>query len=604
MTDAGAVLAWQLDTAQSRAASLQLLAADTATVQRRLGHGLLPILGGRRWRGPGAAAALRVLHRRAEVLTRIAADLSFATRRLVDGFARLGRLQVLLLQAVRRAADDRRAVAFPALLAAGGGPLAWAGIDLLDRGTDAPVDAVVAEVTRVDRGCAHSLAELDAGARSLLRLAEPDAAREDALAELGTAGFAHWLANLPPPGSTPAEVAEWWSAHLPAEQRALTSDARTWVQLGSLDGLPFGVRDQVNRSALQRRLDCYEIALRQIQARLDHGLEADAGSVRQLLRRRADLVSGHRVDLAVVRQLATIAQQQDPVTQRTLQAQLILDEPEEWNGRGRVSVALGDVDAASHVAYLVPGLGVRPDPDLADLVRDAHHVYEAARALAPSKATAVIAWLGYETPGWAQVAFDGRARVGGRLLATDVEGLRAARTGGQPQVTVIGHSYGSTTASVAVQATTATVDDAIFVGSPGLLVGSAGELPVGSSHVWVGAASGDEVSRLSRFGTDPAAAAFGGHRFAAESPPGTPTMAQHLRYFDPGSQSLPNIARIVVGEQSLVTTVSGRIDPGLAGAVVDSVLPLAAFPVLPPLAAQAVHRLDPALADPAHGDSR
>ncbi len=603
MTDASAVLAWQLDTAQARAASLQLLAVDAATVQRRVGHGLLPVLGGRSWRGPGAAAALRVLHGRAEVLTRIAADFSRAARRLADGFARLGRLQVLLLHAVRRAADDRRAMALPAVLATGGGPLAWAAINLIDRGTDAPVDAVVAEVTLVDRGCAHSLAELDASARSLLRLAEPEAAREDALTELGPAGFAHWLATLPTLGSTPAHVADWWSAHTPAEQRALASDPRTWARLGSLDGLPFGVRDQANRSRLQRRLDGYGHALDQIQAGLDHALTADADGVRQLLRQRADLVSGHRVDLVVAQQLAAIAQQQDPITHRTLQAQLILDEPAEWNGRGRVSVALGDVDSASHVAYLVPGLGVRPDPDLADLVGDARHVYEAARALAPSKSTAVIAWLGYETPGWAQVAFDGRARAGGRLLATDVDGLRAARTGGQPQVTVIGHSYGSTTASLAVQAATTTVDDAIFVGSPGLLVGHAGELPVGSSHVWVGAASGDEVSRLSRFGTDPAAVAFGGHRFAAESPPGTPTMAQHLRYFDPGSQSLPNIARIVVGEQSLVGTVSGRVDPGLAGSVVDSVLPLAAFPVLPPLAADAIHRLDPALADPARGDS-
>ncbi|HEY5031887.1 MAG TPA: alpha/beta hydrolase [Actinomycetes bacterium] len=602
MTDARSVLAWQLDIAQSRAASLQLLAADTETVQRRVGQGVLPFMSGRSWRGPGAAAALRVLHRRAQVLTRIAADLSSAARLLVDGFARLGRLQVLVQHAVRCAADDRRAVTLPAVLAAGGGPLAWAAIDLLDRRTDAPVDAVVAEVTHVDRGCAHSLAELDASARSLLRLSEPDAARQDALAELGAAGFARWLAAPPPRSSTPAQVADWWSAHTPAEQRALASDPRTWARLGSLDGLPFGVRDKVNRSALQRRLDGYELALGQIQARLDHAVIADAGSVQELMRLRAELVSGHRVDLTVSQQLSTLAQQRDPITHRSLLVQLILDEPEEWEGRGRVSVALGDVDSASHVAYLVPGLGVRPDPDLADLVGDAHHVYEAARALAPSTATAVIAWLGYETPGWAQVAFDGRARAGGGLLATDVGGLRAARTGGQPQVTVIGHSYGSTTASVAVQA--ATIDDAIFVGSPGLLVGHAGELPVGSSHVWVGAASGDEVSRLSRFGTDPAAAAFGGQRFAAESPPGTPTMAQHLRYFDPGSESLPNIARIVVGEQSLVTTVAGRIDRGLAGVVVDSVLPMAALPVLPPLAAQAVRRLDPALADPAHGDSR
>ena len=70
-------------------------------------------------------------------------------------------------------------------------------------------------------------------------------------------------------------------------------------------------------------------------------------------------------------------------------------------------------------------------------------------------------------------------------------------------------------------------------------------MPAG--HVWVGAASGDEISHLSRFGVDPAARSFGAHRFPAEFPPGTPLVAQHTRYLDAHTPSLRSVARIVVG---------------------------------------------------------
>jgi hypothetical protein len=468
----------------------------------------------------------------------------------------------------------------------------------LARRADAEVEQVLADSSRADRACAATLAELEASARSLLRLVEPAAARRDALAQLGPAAFSRWLAAMPSADEAPSSVAQWWNAHTADEQDALLADPRLASGLGALDGLPFSVRDVVNRAALRRRLAGYSLALGQISRALDQLDDADP-AVAGLLRRQRRLVRGHRIDLLVERQLTQLARERDAVTGRPLAVQLVLDDPERWDGKGRVAVSIGDADTASHVAYLVPGLGVRPDPDLGDLLADTRRVYDAARADASQAPTAVIAWLGYDTPGWAEVGFDSRALQGGALLAAAVNGLRAARLGDQPHVTVVGHSYGSTTVAAALQRLGAAVDDAVFLGSPGLLAQHATQLPIERQHLWVGAASGDEVSRLSRFGVDPAAAEFGARRFAAESPPGTSPFAQHLRYFDPGSQSLPNVARIVVGEGHLVRLTPGRTDHGYAGwlaAGLSALLPGAA-----PASILLARGLYPVTSDPGYG---
>jgi pimeloyl-ACP methyl ester carboxylesterase len=216
-------------------------------------------------------------------------------------------------------------------------------------------------------------------------------------------------------------------------------------------------------------------------------------------------------------------------------------------------------------------------------VQSARHVYDQARSIAPRSSVAVIAWLGYRTPGWTQVAFDARAHAGAELLARDVAGLRAARFGAPPHLTLIGHSYGSTTASLALRDTSAWVDDAVFVGSPGLLAARAADLPVPAGHVWVGAASGDEISHLSRFGVDPAAHSFGAHRFPAESPPGTPLVAQHTRYLAAHTASLRNVARIVVGLGRQVPSAPGRVDSGLLGELERFAASEAQVPIIPPL---------------------
>jgi pimeloyl-ACP methyl ester carboxylesterase len=167
------------------------------------------------------------------------------------------------------------------------------------------------------------------------------------------------------------------------------------------------------------------------------------------------------------------------------------------------------------------------------------------------------------------------AERGGAALAQAVDGLRASRAGDPAHVTVIGHSYGSTTAGHAAHDQGLAADDLVFVGSPGLGGGVDGpaDLGMSSQHVWAGANSHDVVPDLADqgsidlgllggigLGNDPAEDDFGAIRFQAESASGSDPDA-HSSYFEDGSESLDNLAHIVTGQYGLVDQAPGVTDP-------------------------------------------
>lgn len=168
-------------------------------------------------------------------------------------------------------------------------------------------------------------------------------------------------------------------------------------------------------------------------------------------------------------------------------------------GDGRAAVAVGDVDTARHVAVLVPGMSVEVD--------DADRLVRGARVLAAvAPGTAVVAWLGYDTPRPVEVISDRRARGGARQLTEFVHGVRAVADRRQ-QMTVIGHSYGSLLAGLAARGGLG-ADDLVLVGSPSVEAGSAAELGMPRDHVWAVRAEDDPV-RLVFGGADRAARLLG-----------------------------------------------------------------------------------------------
>ena len=141
----------------------------------------------------------------------------------------------------------------------------------------------------------------------------------------------------------------------------------------------------------------------------------------------------------------------------------------------------------------------------------------------------------------------------------------------QQHVTVLGHSYGSTTVADAFAQSGMHANDAVLLGCPGTdLAGSAADFHLDGGQVYVGSASSDPVSWIGAapewlpdwlnrslgypvgldagLGIDPAGDAFGSIRFDAEvvGSDGLDTN-DHSHYYDRGSESLRAMTRIVTG---------------------------------------------------------
>jgi pimeloyl-ACP methyl ester carboxylesterase len=195
-------------------------------------------------------------------------------------------------------------------------------------------------------------------------------------------------------------------------------------------------------------------------------------------------------------------------------------------------------------------------------------------------------WLGYDAPDAfydAATLTEGRAEDGGGRFADAIDGLRASRPYDTAHLTVIGHSYGSTTVAHAATDRHIDVDDIVLVGSPGAGGGvdHASELGVGADHVWVGRNSEDLVAALgdhgwvgghtlfgAGLGNDPSEDDFGAHRFEAEDVTRSGWhrgVGQHGNYFNVDTESLYNIGRVVDGHGGDVRLADHTYDPFIGG---------------------------------------
>ena len=357
---------------------------------------------------------------------------------------------------------------------------------------------------------------------------------------LATATSAHaWagtepLPTLPAANSSPAEVAHWWIVLPPHLRRWLM--VRRPGALGRLAGLPADVRDEANR----RQLASLLATLRTERDRL-------AGTLPTI---PLQLSRG-----ALVRSMLTIAEgvERTLATRAGRAARLLTLD---LAGAGRVAIGLGDVDRAQNVAVVVPGMGEDAGHGVPDTVARAADLLAEARGQS-AQSTAVVAWIGYAAPGWQQVPFPTRARAGGKLLAVDLAALATARIGEPAHVTLVGHSYGSTVVGAAMQDGARRADDLVLVGSPGVLTDRVDQLGLSGRHAYVGEAALDPIADTGVFGADPGDRGFGATRIRVDAAPARPwpdrVLAAHSQYFDPGSESLRNIARVVVGRGSDVT---------------------------------------------------
>ena len=117
----------------------------------------------------------------------------------------------------------------------------------------------------------------------------------------------------------------------------------------------------------------------------------------------------------------------------------------------------------------VPGLESRVSK--MDLVGyDALALFQEASRADHRHTTATIAWQGYDAPEFDTVASQDKADAGGQLLAKDLAALNVTHVGVDSRLTLVAHSYGSTTAGLSLQRYGAAdaVDQVVFIGSPGV----------------------------------------------------------------------------------------------------------------------------------------
>ncbi|MEU9087763.1 alpha/beta hydrolase [Streptomyces sp. NPDC048357] len=214
----------------------------------------------------------------------------------------------------------------------------------------------------------------------------------------------------------------------------------------------------------------------------------------------------------------------------------------DGRGKGRAVEVFGELETADRVTLLVPG---------SDTTLDTYERFRAGavalqqRLQAEHPHSAVVAWLGYDTPGTVSttVLTAARADAAAGELAPFLDRLGVMAAPGA-RLSLLCHSYGSV---VCARTTTGpAVTDVALFGSPGTGASAARDLPTGA-RVWAGRGSGDWVAnvphvRLGRlgFGTDPVDPAFGARAFTAGS-------AGHSDYLKPGTESLESLAAIVLG---------------------------------------------------------
>ncbi|MFF8903924.1 alpha/beta hydrolase [Streptomyces olivaceoviridis] len=348
-------------------------------------------------------------------------------------------------------------------------------------------------------------------------------------------GRLHGL-NLPDPEAAPSRLARFFASLTPHDRDRLAH--RYPLAVGNMNGAPVSLRYRANRIALAQARQVEHKRLH--DSRLSTAGQQDAA---RRMDRYASLLNPGRHILAF--------------------------DPE---GSGRVAEVFGDLSRAQRISVVVPGV----DTDLLTFQRTnrkysapvgmAKALYAAEREASPKTRTAVIAWADYTSPDGLGV--DAATGLRAEEGAVRLNALLRALPGRAP-VSMFCHSYGSVVCGVAAHGMPRRVADIAVAASPGMRVGSASHLGT-TARVWAMRDASDWVQDVPYLelgglghGADPVSSAFGARVLSARDAQG------HSGYFQPGTDSLRNLADIGVGAYDAVTCAreNDACRSGLSGTV-------------------------------------
>lgn len=272
------------------------------------------------------------------------------------------------------------------------------------------------------------------------------------------------------------EEMDFWRKLNFAQQEALLLALPGLV--GNLEGVPYATRNTANRKLLEiLRAEWNEINRNSGNVTTDVEFLAVRGGALESLEKALEKGGRYLISL-------------DPRTDAPLAA-----------------VAVGNLDTAKNATYLVPGMN-SSSVDAAGL---ANHADELRKVQADQGVfeddTAVIAYMGYETPVIGNVSSEELAERGAPAFADALDGLYITRSaaGTVMEVNVIAHSYGTTMTSIALGLTDYRVASAVLLASAGLPDGievsnfNVGLGSDGERNVFVTTAEADS---LAPFGSD------------------------------------------------------------------------------------------------------
>lgn len=505
------------------------------TLERRVVDELIRPLRASQWRGAPAEIAYRTLDRlddEFELTARQARNVATVLRFAHGAFSRLQQeLQTTIGQVNSygfRLDPQRGQVSDPdnyvSITSQPGGAERYEQLRRIARELNTRIERIVREADQLDLRVSSALASFQPYAAGRMDAREWNDAIFDARTALSLIGEP----ETPKPEWTPQQNRAWWDG-LTDDQRTLYLAAHP-DRVGALDGLPAGARHDANMTVLRDRI--YQAP----------NSEGPTGRLNSLLDRLERSEYGAQPDRLY-----------------------LLGINNSGDGLGIVSV--GNPDTARHLGVaVVPGITVTLD-DMENEINRATALRQTADAMTPGDGdVAVIAWLGYDTPGVPDAPLHGAADTAAPRLDRFVDGTRVAQIGeGNPNShrTIIGHSYGSAAVGVAASRYGLDVHDIIVAGSPGMHVATAAELNIDPRHVWAGRGDYDYVPTIGppshgapslwppSLGTAPHSVEFGANRFIVDT-------TGHTAYWTPNSQSLINQSHILVGQYRQVGLVHGR----------------------------------------------
>ncbi|MCB9792071.1 MAG: hypothetical protein H6741_05035 [Alphaproteobacteria bacterium] len=373
-----------------------------------------------------------------------------------------------------------------------------------------------------------------------------------------------------------SERREALAAASAAEREALVQQAPEVI--GPMDGAPVDMRYAANRLLVLDRIED-----------LEQERERGVAEVQALAESMAGV--SWLPDLSPEELIEVVLEPLDEELERTqalTEAQLLVYEPGD---DGAIVEVHGDLEEAQHVAVVLPGIGNDATNYGGWTRTSATVLLDEASALTEDE-VATISFL-YDAPAGVEVGLDWGLEVlklgAGQGEADEVrEGLgnlydvatqattqALADAGAQDlaglmdglgldesvHTTAIGHSYGSLTLGQSIAEYGLEVDDAVFLGSPGLGVSGLDELlrrddadPSNDSQTetWTARAAFDYVA----LGTDLAPLYGPQPHTYTDHDIQTGGILGHGGYMDAGTESLANVARIVADQDEQVTEES------------------------------------------------